>query len=247
MEPPRQCSLVACCHLTPHSSPCLRQRHVLKQPNGAMLPAVRPWSPPCATPPSRCGAEQLLPISLGRWQPSTTGRGCLAAWQASPIHVLGWALSALRRPRSPHAGVEFRVTEEFDEDLPFAAKGAVQGPPVQSGTAEAVARATKEASDPLRAASTPGRGVSSSTSGSGGMIDFTGFLCSNVYSVAVIAVLLCSRQSSSCKWLAQGGVHIGPVVPPGADSRGLPHVGAPASLQNISEVGTQLLRACRRR
>eukprot|EP00891_Asterochloris_glomerata_P002707 jgi/Astpho2/2707/Aster-00893 len=64
-------------------------------------------------------------------------------------------------PEQLFPGVEFRVTEEFDEDLPFAAKGAVQGPPVESGMAEAVGQATKEASDPLRAASSPGKGVGS--------------------------------------------------------------------------------------
>ena len=98
------------------------------------------------------------------------GLPCSMAGKSHPPPWLGFVCIA----RPPHAGVEFRVTEEFDEDLPFAAKGAVQGLPVESGTAEAVARATKEASDPLRAASPPGRGVGSSTGGSGGMIDFTG-------------------------------------------------------------------------
>ena len=72
------------------------------------------------------------------------------------------------------------MTEEFDEDLPFAAaKGAVQGPPVGTGLAEAVGRATKGASNPLRAASTPSRGVGSSTSGSGGTVD----LCAVIWIV----------------------------------------------------------------
>lgn len=112
------------------------------------------------------------------------------------VHLLGWASSAPLRPCPPIAGVEFRVTEEFDEDLPFAAKGAVQGPPVESGMAEAVGQATKEASDPLRAASSPGRGVGSTTSGSGRTVDPSGLLCRDFCSVAVMAVLLCSRQSS---------------------------------------------------
>ena len=181
--------LLACCHLTTHTSVCLRRRPVLKHPSNAALPDVQPWPPlPAGVEPSSC-----CPLVLaGSRHPPQAGTA-LQHGRQRHIHLLGWAVSALLRPCPPSAGVEFRVTEEFDEDLPFAAKGAVQGPPAESGTAEAVGRATKEASDPLRAASTPGRGIGSSASGSGGTSDFTGLLCCDLCSVTVVAVLVCSR------------------------------------------------------